>query len=139
MTDPPCQPPEHGEGDGPATNVAVPNTADPTPPGARSSMTTVTPPPWPPVDPPPASGGDLGPTSLIDLVWRLLGDPRRCIWVFAFAVVVLGTFVVVTALLAPHLGALGGVVGGLGAGAAGGTAVKAVHTHQRNRNDPDKE
>jgi hypothetical protein len=73
--------------------------------------------------PDPQNGPD--PNGWIGLVWRLTGDHRRAAWVLAFAVVFLATFAVVTALLAPHLGALG-VLGGLGAGGAGGVAIEVV-------------
>jgi hypothetical protein len=78
---------------------------------------------------PPAQAPDRqhgpDPNGWIDFVWRLTGDHRRAAWVLAFAVIFLATFVVVTALLAPHLGALG-VLGGLGAGGAGGAAIEAM-------------
>jgi hypothetical protein len=54
----------------------------------------------------------------------------RAAWVFAFTVVFLAAFAVVTALLAPHLGVLG-VLGGLGAGGAG-TAAFEVARRRRN-------
>jgi hypothetical protein len=72
----------------------------------------------------------LGPTGWIEFLWRLTGDPVRAAWVFAFTVVFLAAFAVVTALLAPHLGVLG-VLGGLGAGGAG-TAAFEVARRRRN-------
>jgi hypothetical protein len=75
---------------------------------------------------------DPGPDGWIDFVWRLTGDHWRSAWVLAFTVIFLAAFAVVTAFLAPHLGALG-VLGGLG---AGGAAIEAVRRRRRNRDDP---
>jgi hypothetical protein len=81
--------------------------------------------------PDPQQGPD--PHGWIDFVWRLTGDHWRSAWVLAFTVVFLAAFAVVTAFLAPHLGALG-VLGGIG---AGGAAIEAVRRRRRNRDDPE--
>jgi len=80
---------------------------------------------------------DPGPNGWIDFLWRLTGDHRRAAWVLAFTVVSLAAFAVVTALLAPHLGALG-VLGGISAGGAGGAALEVARRRRRNHDDPEE-
>jgi hypothetical protein len=67
----------------------------------------------------------------MDFLWRLTGEPARAAWIFAFAVVFLTAFAVVTVFLAPHLGVLG-ILGGLGAGSAGSAVFEAVRRRRRN-------
>lgn len=95
-------------------------------------MSTVTTQP-PPQAPDPGDEGDgPGPNGWIDLFWRVTGDHRRAGWTLAFVVVFLVAFATVTAILAPHLGALG-VLGGVGAGGAGSAVLEFARRRRCSR------
>ena len=131
MTDPPDQPfPEQAEGDGAATNEGRPQRRSPKPPHENanvsavrppeigSSVTTVTPPPPPATPDPP-----YVPDPRFEFARWVLAE--KVVWrrVMVAFVVFLVAAVFIAALLAPHIGTLGG---GLIGAAGGGAAVAAV-------------
>lgn len=89
-------------------------------------MSTVTPPRSPQEPQSPDSGDNPDPENWVDLVKWCLAKHSRAGWVLAFLLVILVAFVAVTWLLAPHVGALVGVLSGLGASTVGGVVVEVV-------------
>jgi hypothetical protein len=82
-----------------------------------------------------ADGND--PNGWIGLVKWVLSDHRRAAWGLAFVVVTLAAFVATAAFLAPHVGDLGGLLGGglVGGGITIGAGVAAQR--RRRGQEPD--
>lgn len=99
-------------------------------------MSTVTPPRSPQEPQSPRSGDNPDSGNWIDLVKWCLAAHSRAAWALAFVVVILGAFVAVTWLVAPHLGGLVGVLSGLGASTVGGVVVEVARRHRDNGNSP---
>lgn len=100
-------------------------------------MATVTPTPPLPEPDPARGGGDPAPTGLFDFLKWLLSDHRRAVWVYASLVAVLVATVWTVHVLAPHVGDLGGLLGGLGVGGLGLGGGAAI-AQRRRRGDPDE-
>lgn len=128
MTDPPgVSDPADGGGDGAATNDSRPHRYPRRPHTDRASSTTVT----RHLATQESSSLSDAPQSVLDLVWRLLGDHRRASWLLVFVLVFVVAFMgaIVATLLAvgPQLPAVASGLTGTAAGVVGGsTAVGTV-------------
>lgn len=140
IDDPPDNRPEQGDEDGLRANEHRPHRRSPHPSISRSSVSTVTPEPPRQAPDPGHSGDGPDPNGWVGLVKWLLTDHRRAAWAFAAFLAGLAALVLTTGLLAPHVGDLGGIVGGSLVG--GGITVGAGRLAQRRRRGqelPDQE
>ncbi len=97
-------------------------------------MYTVTPPQ------PPAQAPDTVPAGAFDFAMWLFSDQVRALWGLVYLVVFLTAVVLVTWLLAPHIGPIfGALVGAVAGAGGGGLVIGAARRRWGDRDDRDSD